>query len=174
MSVTLSTEMEAATSAQGRRPGWLVKIGASTYLSSFGDVTAMDLPWVGAAFEISGLGQGGELSEGGRIVFRDPTRAWQALHLNGELSDVPCLVWAADLGALGVGGPVLKFSGSLDNSRARPMRAEVHVDLVPSSPGAPQTPRLTVGPETGSFTQIPPGTVLRVGNSVITIEDGQL
>ncbi|MCB1896790.1 MAG: hypothetical protein KDF95_16250 [Rhodocyclaceae bacterium] len=177
MSETLTAEMDAAVSALGRRPGWLVLIGAATRISSFGDIPATQTTpaWSGAQFEISGLGEGGNLATGGRIVFSDPDLAWQSLHLNGGLSGVACTVWAADAGALtDPDSPVLKFDGQLDNSRARPMDAEVHVDLVPSAPGALKTPRLTIGPDTGVFRQIPAGTVMRVGQQEITVEDGRV
>lgn len=173
MSVTLSSPMQAAVSAMGTAPGWLVQIGTATRISSFGDVTAMGLAFVGAGFEISGLGMGGNLATGGRIAIFDGDGSWNASHLLGDLSGVDCLVWVADRSALAVADPVLVFAGSLDKSRANYMRdvTTVTVDLVPAQPGRLKTPRLKIGPDTGVTTRIPAGTVMRVGNTIITVED---
>lgn len=169
---TLSGPMQAAVAALGTFPGWLVAIGATpTRISSFGDVTAMGLAWTGASFRIGGLGQDGNLQAGGRIEFDDGDGAWNASHLLGELSDVRCQVWAADAAALAVGDPVFVFDGSLDNSRAQYAAGTVTADLVPARPGRLKTPRMKIGPQTGITTQIPVGTVLRIGSVTITVED---
>lgn len=155
-------------------PGWLVQIGASTRLATFGDGTAMGLPFVGSAFKIEGLSAAGNLDESGaRIIFDDADGAWNASHLLGELSGVAVIVWAADAGNLGVGGPTHVFSGQLDNSRAQPQRATVTAELVPAQPGLLRTPRKTIGPDTGITHTLPAGTVLRLGSAVITIEDSR-
>ncbi|MCB1906637.1 MAG: hypothetical protein KDH15_04650 [Rhodocyclaceae bacterium] len=174
MSVTLSAAMAAASTAMGSVPGWLVQIGDSTRIASLGDVTAMGLTWLGADIEISGLTQGGNLSSGGRIVIADPDLAWASLHLNGQLNGQACKVWSVDASALAAGDPVLEFTGSLAQSAHQPERCTVTARLAPNRAAAPMTPRMKIGPATGTTIQLPPGSVLRVGNTSIVVEDPRL
>lgn len=174
MSVNLSVAMEAASAAMGSAPGWLVQIGAATRISSLGDVTAMDQPWLGADIDISGLTQGGNLSSGGRIVIFDADLAWASLHLNGQLNGQACKIWSVDASALAIGDPVREFTGSLAQSSHQPERCTVTARLAPNRAAAPMTPRMKIGPATGTTIQLPPGTVLRVGNTSIVVEDPRL
>lgn len=168
--------MTAAVSQMTTGPGWLVQIGVApahtpSYVSTLGDVTAMGIPFAGASFRITGLDESGNLLGRGSIEFDDPDLSWTALHLLGSLADARVLIWRADRGALAAGDPVPAPRVSLGRSRAQPMRGTVTWDLVPASPGAPKTPRLRIGPQTGVNRSLPPGAVLQFGAVTFTVKD---
>ena len=165
----------AAVTFAATRPGWLVQIGTSTRLSSFGTTNMLGQDWTGTGFAVSGIRAAGNLNEtGGQVVLDDADLAWTASHLLGGLSGVDCSIWfVANADDMVTTPPRKVFVGHLDNSRAAPMRAIVTAQLVPTRPGLLKTPRLTMGPETGMTRAVPAGTVMRFGTAVITVEDSR-
>lgn len=170
MTLALSAPMSAEVAERFTQPGWLLEIDESWRISTLGDVTAMDLPWTAAPFDISGLGSGGNLATGGRVDFPDPDGAMAAAMLNGAFKAKRARVWIAHRGALAAGDPVLRFDGLIDKPSLDFPRRRLSCELVPALPSAVRIPRQYYGPALGLAFSLPAGSVLRVGGKEYRVE----